>query len=66
MTIIYSAGSITRNGFIVFQMIPFGVVPIKRSNKIIRANIPIANKIATKNCFNNFTFNPIMFIVLIP
>lgn len=58
ITITYSAGSMTRKGLIVFQKIPLAVMPISKSKKIISDNIPTANKRATKNCFNRFTYIP--------
>jgi hypothetical protein len=53
--IIYSAASMTLNGFIAFQIIPVKLIPIKRSSEIISIVEKPASRIVTKNNFNLVT-----------
>jgi hypothetical protein len=49
--IIYSAASITLNGFIAFQIIPENLIPIIRSSEIISIVQEPASRDVTKNNF---------------
>lgn len=63
---IYSAGSITRNGFNAFLITPLFSSPIKISIPIINENENAANNMITKNNFKVFTYIIVIYILFVP
>jgi hypothetical protein len=63
--IIYSAASMTLNGFIAFQIIPEKLIPIIRSSEIISIVVEPASRVVTKINFKLVTPLGIIFIIIV-